>query len=109
MSVLNQQQQLDEARLSSRRVKKIAANMADNLLTQWHDGWDSIWLSSDPSSVLLELGTDAAEIFSLNEDVITFLVAALSGKMQEELDFVLTKVANKPATTTHPDGSVTID
>ena len=111
MSVLNQQPQptLTPAERSARQVKRAATQMAFQLIQSWNHGWDLIWSSEDPAAVLAELGTDAGEIFELNEDLIAYFNTTLTGRKQDELDAIMAKVAAKPATTTAEDGSVTID
>ena len=90
-------------------VKATPSSICSSIIFKWTAGWDRIWESPDPSAVLAELGTDAAEIFQLNDEIITFMASTLAGRRQAELDVLLAKVAAKPATTTHPDGTVTID
>jgi len=111
MSVLNNQTQpvLTPAERSARQVKRATAQMAYQLIQSWNHGWDLIWSSGDPAAVLSELGTDAGEIFALNEDIIVYLNTTLAGRKQDELDVINAKVAAKPATTVAADGSVTID
>ena len=97
----------DEIR--SDRVKDAMSTMAENMINLWNSGWDSIWDAPDPATVLAELGTEAGEVFALNEDVIALFGSSLTGRRQEDLDAITAKVLAKPATTTHPDGTVTID
>ena len=111
MSVLNQTQAnpLTPAERSAKQVKRATSQMAYQLIQSWNHGWDLIWSSADPAAVLAELGTEAGEIFALNEDMIVYLNTTLAGRKQDELDAINVKVAAKPATTTAADGSVTID
>jgi len=111
MSVLNNQTQptLTPAERSARQVKSATSQMAYQLIESWNHGWDLIWSSEDPADVLAELGTEAGEIFALNEDIIVYLNTTLAGRKQDELDAINAKVAAKPATTVAEDGSVTID
>ena len=111
MSVLNNSNApvLTEAQRRARQAKASVAQIAEQLIRQWNQGWDVIWSSKDPASVLAEIGTDAGEIFQLNDDLITFLTTALAGKRQDDLDAIMAKVAAKPATTVAQDGTVTID
>ena len=111
MSILNKQTQpvLTPAQRSARQVGRATSQMAYQLIQSWNHGWDLIWSSEDPAAVLAELGTDAGEIFQLNEDLVTYFNTTLVGRKQDELDAINAKVAAKPATTTAADGSVTID
>ena len=94
---------------AANQVKRAMSQMAYQLLQSWNHGWDLIWSAEDPAAVLAELGTDAGEIFQLNEDIILYLNTTLTGRKQAELDAIMAKVAAKPATTVAGDGSVTID
>lgn len=111
MSVLDQTQPnpLTPAERSAKQVKRATSQMAYQLIKSWNHGWDLIWSSADPAAVLAELGTEAGELFQLNEDIIVYLNTTLAGRKQDELDAINAKVAAKPATTTAADGSVTID
>lgn len=111
MSILNTTQQpvLSDAQRAARQARSSAKNCADQLIRNWHQGWDFVWSNDDPAAVLAELGTEAGELFALNDSIITFLATELAGKRQAELDEILAKVAAKPATTVNPDGTVTID
>lgn len=111
MSVLDQTQPnpLTPAERSAKQVKRATSQMAYQLIQSWNHGWDLIWSADDPAAVLAELGTDAGEIFQLNEDILVYLNTTLTGRKQAELDAIMAKVAAKPATTVAPDGSVTID
>ena len=111
MSVLNATQatQLTPAERSVKQVKRATSQMAFQLIQSWNHGWDLIWSATDPAAVLAELGTDAGEIFALNEDILAYLNTTLAGRKQDELDAINAKVAAKPATTVAPDGTVTID
>ena len=111
MSVLDptQANPLTPAERAARQVKRATSQMAYQLIQSWNHGWDLLWSSSDPAAVLAELGTDAGEIFQLNEDIIVYLNTTLVGRKQDDLDAINAKVAAKPVTTTAADGSVTID
>ena len=111
MSILNSEpiQVLTPAQRAASSSRQQIQNMTNYLIRSWHIGWDTIWSAEDPAAVLAELGTDAGELFELNDAMVTFLASTLTGKRQEELDDILAKVAAKPATTIQPDGSVTID
>ena len=111
MSILENQSSpvLSNGERSARQVRRATSQMAYQLIQSWNHGWDLIWSSEDPGAVLAELGTDAAEIFELNEQLIGFFATSLAGRRQEDLDAMMVKVAAKPATTTAEDGTVTID
>ena len=97
------------AERSAKQIRRATSQMAYNLIQSWNHGWDLIWNSADPAGVLQELGTDAGEVFELNEQLVAYFVTALTDRRQADLDAILAKVAAKPATTTAQDGTVTID
>ena len=111
MSVITKKTKVipNEDEIRADRVRDSMSVMADNIINLWNSGWDSIWGAPDPATVLAELGTDAGEVFLLNEDIIVFLSTTLTGRRQDELDAITAKVLAKPATTIHPDGTVTIN
>lgn len=111
MSILNTELQpvLTEPQRRARHSKEHTLQLANYLIRQWHIGWDTIWSSNDPQAVLDELGAEAGELLALNEAMIVFFAHVLAGTRQGDLDAILAKVAAKPTTTTHSDGSVTIN
>lgn len=110
MSILNLTSNTPSAAAqAASEVKTTPSSICSSMIFKWTAGWDKLWESPDPSAVLAELGTDAAEIFQLNDEIITFMASTLAGRRQAELDVLMAKVAAKPATTIHPDGTVTID
>jgi hypothetical protein len=111
MSVLENQSGpvLTNGERAAKQVRRATSQMAFQLIQSWNHGWDLIWSSEDPSAVLAALGTDAAEVFELNEQLVTYLTTTLTGRRQDDLDAILAKVAAKPATTTAENGTVTID
>ena len=109
MSVLDNKLDLTDAERSANRVTQVCSSTAYQLIQQWNQGWDALWGSEDPAAVLAEIGTEAEEIFALNDDIIDYFTITLAGRKQDELDAILAKMAAKPATTTAADGSVTID
>ena len=111
MSVLDNKLaiELTETERRANRVKQTISTMAFQLITQWNLAWDTLWDNEDPAAVLAEIGTDAEEIFALNDDIIDYFTITLAGRKQDELDAILEKMAAKPDTTTAADGSVTID
>ena len=110
MSLLNQTTNTpSQAQQTANEVRTTPAGIADSILFKWNAGWDKIWSDPDPASILAALGTDAAEVFALNEEIVAFLNTSLAGRRQANLDAVNAKVAAKPATTVHQDGTVTIN
>lgn len=111
MSVLNQQanKSNEEAQRRAKAVKTSVMQCADQLIRTWNSAWDMLWDAPDLEAVLEELGADAVEIFELNDLLIEFLSTALAGRRQDDLEAILAKVALKPPTLTHSDGTSTLD
>lgn len=111
MSVLdnNKNRHNEDAIRRANQIKTGAAQLADQLTRQWNTMWDCLWESPDPIAVIEELGTDAGELFELNDHLINFFKSSLAQRRQEQLEQILAKVALKPATTIHDDGTATID
>lgn len=109
MTVLDNKLYLNANQRNANRVTQTCSSMSYQLIQQWNQAWDALWGSEDPAAVLAEIGTEAEEIFALNDDIIDYFTITLAGRKQDELDAILAKMATKPATTTAADGSVTID
>lgn len=108
MSILDKNQEAQNAKRKASRVKHINAVLANEIVRCWHEGWDLIWDHDDPQEVLNALGEDASEVFEINEQTVSFLANVLSGRKQDQIDAILAKVAAKPATQTDENGNVTI-
>lgn len=111
MSVLdsNKSKANDEAVRRANQIRTTSAQIADTIIRQWTAAWDTLWDAANPAAVLQELGSDAEELFELNDMLISFFRESLAGRRQDQLEDMLARVALKPATTINPDGTATID
>lgn len=113
MSILGQNHSdpVSPALRATTQIKNRAARLAETIIREWEHGFDALWNNpqATPAEVLAELGTDAAEVFELSSTTCQFIAAILSGRLDEKLAAIQAKIAAKPATTVHEDGSVTID
>jgi hypothetical protein len=113
MSILKQNHSdpISPALRATTQIKNRAARLAETIIREWEHGFDALWNNpqATPAEVLAELGTDAAEVFELSSATCQFMAAILSGRLDEKLADIQAKIAAKPATTVHEDGSVTID
>jgi hypothetical protein len=111
MSILNTNQtpELTRPERKARRVKQGAKQLADQLISGWEQGFDSIWNDEDPASILVELGTDAAEIFALSAATVQLFGSILPNRRPDDWARIDAKAQSMPATTANPDGTVTID
>ena len=104
----NKQRYENPSTVSARQLARISNHMVDQLLSQWHLGWDTLWSSEDPAEVLYKLDTDASDLFELNDKVVKFLTDVLTDRRPEDLNKILDKLPNKPTTKINTDGTVTI-
>jgi hypothetical protein len=111
MSLLNIQPRVEipQAISAADSIRRNARIITDKLLKSLNAGLDDIWKSEDPAAVLAALGTDAAEAFLLSSETTKFLAVVLATSRSEDLAALLAKVAEIPAFTVNPDGTVTLD
>ena len=113
MSILTNQSVSDEQKLQRRatQIKSAPRQLAEMMMSQWLSSFDALWKSGEftPAQKLAALGTDAAEIFALNSQFVTFMVTQLTGKRDDLVAAIQAKVATIPACTIHEDGTVTIN
>jgi hypothetical protein len=113
MSILKQNHSdpVSPALRATTQIKNRAARLAETIIREWEHGFDALWNNpqATPAEILAELGTDAVEVFELSSVTCQFMAAILSGRLDEKLADIQAKIAEKPATTVHEDGSVTID
>lgn len=115
MSILAQQNLTDDEVLLRNRANQIKYApriLAETMFTQWSASFQALWGEGGkftPAQKLEAIGTDAAELFALNTQFVTFMVTQLTGKRDDLVAKINTMVASIPACTVHQDGTVTID
>ncbi len=115
MSILAQQNQTtDEVLLQNRanQIKAAPRQLAELMFNQWSASFNALWGQGGkftPAQKLEAIGTDAAELFLINTQFVTFMVTQLTGKRDDLVAKIQELVATIPACTVHPDGTVTID
>lgn len=113
MSILTQKHNdpVAPAQRAATQIKRGTARLAQTLLREWERGFDMVWNNPNatPDKVLEAIGTDAAETFELSAATVQFMAAIMPGRLDSEWERLQAKLAAKPATTTHDDGTVTID
>lgn len=112
MSILNQNHKLtiDESAQRAVNVKTGIQRICTQLIRNWERSFDQLWDSPDPAAVLAAMGTDAAEAFELSSQLVTLMGQILPGRMDDEWARIQAKIAAKrQPTTTHSDGTVTLD
>jgi hypothetical protein len=113
MSILGQHHSdpVSPALRATTQIKNRTARLAETIIREWEHAFDALWNNpaATPEQVLAELGTDAAEAFELSGATVQFMAAILPGRLDDEWARLQAKIATKPATTAHEDGTVTID
>jgi len=113
MSILNQTHSdpVAPATRAATQIKRGTVQLTSQILTSWKRGFNLVWANprATPAEVLAELGTDAAEAFELSAQTIGFMAAILPDRMDEEWVAVQELLALKQPTTSHEDGTVTLD
>lgn len=113
MSILGQQHNdpVSPALRATTQIKNRTARLAETIIREWEHAFDALWNNprATPEEVLAELSTDAAEAFELSGATVQFLATILPGRMDDEWARLQAKIAAKPVTTVHEDGTVTID
>lgn len=113
MSILGQNHSdpVSPALRASTQIKNRTARLAEHVIREWEHSWDALWNNPDatPSEVLSALETDAVEAFELSEATVVLMSTILPGRLDDEWARIQAKIAAKPATTTHEDGTITIN
>jgi hypothetical protein len=93
------------------RIINQTAQAATQLVRQWEQGFDALWNNPNatPAEILVEMGTDAAEVFQLSTATAQLMAAILPDTLPDDWARIQAKLAAKPAVTAHEDGTVTID
>ena len=97
------------ATIKANMIKQNAAQLANRIIKTWEQSFDAVWDNPNPSEILDELGTDAAELFVLSGATMEFLTAILQNSRPEDLARLQAKVAAMPPITINLDGTVSID
>jgi hypothetical protein len=107
MSILNRQQanpeQIPPAKRIANRLRMQTVQSYQNLLSLHEDGIKSFWNNPNatPQEIAVELGTDAAEVFSIHYKLGEFLTQFNADKVNEARALIGQFTQNE-------DGSVTI-
>jgi len=112
MSILGQNHSdpVTPAARSATQIKNRTSRLAEHIVREWEHSFDAIWnnQSATPAEVLTELGTDAAEVFALNTEFVTFMGVILPTRLDDEWARIQAKLNSIQAHTVNPDGTVTI-
>ena len=112
MSILTQDNkiQIQPAVRAANQIKRNTARLAESIKRDWEQSYDLLWHNprATPEEVLAELGTDAAELFELSAQTVAYMLSILTGVMDDEVARIQAKIAEKPETVTHDDGTVTL-
>ena len=115
MSILNPQPEVTKAE----RVKRFTDDIletpretAEQLFQQWDHAVRMLWSKQGditPEDKLAAIGTDAAELIAMSRALTAFLITICTGKRDDLVAKIETRLATIPAFTTHKDGTVTIN
>ena len=90
-----------------------ALQITSNLLRDWERAFNRLWKTypDGPTAAdrLAELGPDAAPLLARSERLVAFILSEIGDDNPELKNRVLSVLSQKPATTSHADGTVTID
>lgn len=113
MSILNEtvKKVVPKEDMAADKIKKETRRMAQQLISGWMRGFDRLWNNpnADAADILASLGTNAEEVMDLSAGLVAFLGSILADRDPDTWAEIQAKIAEKPATTTNPDGTVTID
>lgn len=114
MSILNNknQNQLTKAQSVAKNVKFFAANIAQKMFRDWSIAFDMLWAQNESISMqekIDALGTDAAEIFLLNESLTAFMIANFTNKRDDLVEQIQQRINAIPEYTINQDGTVTLN
>lgn len=111
MSILEKTQSQPTVEQAAQRIKNRVAQQAEQIFVNWLSSFDNLWQSGifTPEEKIAALGTDAAEVFGLNEALVQFMVASMTGRRDDLVAQINAKVAAMPAYTINQDGTVTLD
>ena len=92
------------------------AEMVGGMYRQWNQNFDAMWRTDDlpggdictPADKLAAMGTNAIELLNLNAAFTTFMITQLTGKRDDLVAAMQTKVATLPAITVNTDGSAVL-
>ena len=91
-----------------KQVLEAPFQMLRSLYTLWSDSFEA--LHGDPATrpqKLQILGTNAVELFQLNDALTQFMISQLTGKRDDLAAEINTRLATLPQFNFNPDGTVT--
>jgi hypothetical protein len=93
------------------RIKLQTAQIPQQIVRQWESVFNFLWSDGiyTAEQKIAALGTDAGELFQANEALVAFMIAQLTGKRDDIVDAINSKIAALPAYTINSDGTVTLD
>jgi|LakMenE18May11ns_1017448.scaffolds.fasta_scaffold9733782_2 hypothetical protein len=102
---------------SAARVTRLARASAERMTSDWIAAADALWRDEQMPSTeglititaadrFLAQGDKAAGIMALSRAHVTYLLSMLPDDLKER---IMARLATIPATTSHPDGTVTIN
>jgi len=96
------------------KIKTSPKEIAEQMFNMWEEAFNALWgqqpgLPFTIQQKLEAIGTDAAELFELNSQFVTFMITNLTGRRDDLVARIQQKVATIPPYTVNQDGTVTLD
>jgi len=111
MSIFNTQNSQPTVEQVAQRIKVQATAIPEQIVRNWIQAYNFVWSDGiyTAEEKIAALGTDAGELFEANEDLVAFMIGQLTGKRDDLVAQITEMIANRPAFTINPDGTVTLD
>jgi hypothetical protein len=111
MSIFNTQNSEPTVEQVAQRIKVQATQIPEQIVRNWMQAYNFVWTDGvyTAEEKIAALGTDAGELFEANEDLVAFMIGQLTGKRDDLVAEITAMIANRPAYTINPDGTVTLD
>jgi hypothetical protein len=111
MSVFNTYNSQPTVEQVAEQIKVQATRIPEQIVRNWMQAYNFVWSDGvyTAEEKIAALGTDAGELFEANEDLVAFMIGQLTGKRDDLVAKITEILANRPAFTINPDGTVTLD
>lgn len=114
MSILIKNENEEQTRQLNEKIERIrlAPIRSGEIMCQlWMTAFDEIWHPSGAGTIeerLAGIGTDGAEMLALSNAFTTFLLSTLTGKRDDLVGYIQSRLSSLPAFTVAEDGTITL-
>jgi hypothetical protein len=107
VSILRFQAQINKIKASPKEI-------AEQMFNKWEEAFNALWIQQPYSPYTTQqkldaIGTNAAELFELNTQFVTFMITNLTGKRDDLVAKIQQKIATIPPYIVNNDGTVTLN